>query len=151
MMQFFDARPADEGRSFLSKRGGGNKLGEQVFDARVSIHSDPWDPEVPGPALGRRRPPREKMALVDKGKVANLDLLALLGPEGKGKRAMGRPAISSWPAARSRRTNWCAARSSGILVTRTWYIRMVDPQTVLLTGLTRDGTFYIEDGEISTR
>ena len=36
----------------------------------------------------------------------------------------------------------------GILVTRTWYIRMVDPQTVLLTGLTRDGTFYIEDGQI---
>jgi predicted Zn-dependent protease len=36
----------------------------------------------------------------------------------------------------------------GVLVTRTWYIRMVDPQTVLLTGLTRDGTFYIENGEI---
>jgi len=36
----------------------------------------------------------------------------------------------------------------GILVTRTWYIRLVDPQTVLLTGLTRDGTFYIENGEI---
>ena len=36
----------------------------------------------------------------------------------------------------------------GILVTRTWYIRMVDPQTVLLTGLTRDGTFYIENGQI---
>ncbi len=36
----------------------------------------------------------------------------------------------------------------GILVTRTWYIRMVDPQTVLLTGLTRDGTFYIENGEL---
>jgi predicted Zn-dependent protease len=35
-----------------------------------------------------------------------------------------------------------------VLVTRTWYIRMVDPQTVLLTGLTRDGTFYIENGEI---
>jgi predicted Zn-dependent protease len=36
----------------------------------------------------------------------------------------------------------------GILVTRTWYIRMVDPQTVLLTGLTRDGTFYIENGQL---
>ena len=36
----------------------------------------------------------------------------------------------------------------GILVTRNWYIRLVDPQTVLLTGLTRDGTFYIENGEI---
>src|SRR3546814_5506962 len=41
-----------------------------------------------------------------------------------------------------------ASTRRGILVTRTWYIRMVDPQTVLLTGLTRDGTFYIEDGEI---
>jgi len=36
----------------------------------------------------------------------------------------------------------------GVLVTRTWYIRSVDPQTLLYTGLTRDGTFFIEDGEI---
>jgi len=36
----------------------------------------------------------------------------------------------------------------GILVTRLWYIREVDPQTLLYTGLTRDGTFYIENGEI---
>jgi predicted Zn-dependent protease len=36
----------------------------------------------------------------------------------------------------------------GILVTRFWYIRSVDPQTLLLTGLTRDGTFYIENGKI---
>ena len=41
-----------------------------------------------------------------------------------------------------------ASTKKGILVTRTWYIRMVDPQTVLLTGLTRDGTFYIENGKI---
>jgi predicted Zn-dependent protease len=41
-----------------------------------------------------------------------------------------------------------ASTERGILVTRTWYIRMVDPQSLLLTGLTRDGTFYIEDGEI---
>lgn len=36
----------------------------------------------------------------------------------------------------------------GILVTRAWYIRTVDPQTQLYTGLTRDGTFFVEDGEI---
>ena len=36
----------------------------------------------------------------------------------------------------------------GVLVTRLWYIRQLDPQTLLYTGLTRDGTFYIEDGEI---
>ena len=38
MFNFFDARAADEGRSFLSKKGGGNKIGEQVFDPRVNIH-----------------------------------------------------------------------------------------------------------------
>ena len=36
----------------------------------------------------------------------------------------------------------------GILVTRFWYIRAVDPQTLLYTGLTRDGTFYVENGQI---
>jgi predicted Zn-dependent protease len=36
----------------------------------------------------------------------------------------------------------------GVVVTRTWYIRMVDPQSLLLTGLTRDGTFYVENGKI---
>jgi predicted Zn-dependent protease len=41
-----------------------------------------------------------------------------------------------------------ANTKKGVLVTRTWYIRLVDPQSVLLTGLTRDGTFYIENGKI---
>ncbi len=39
-------------------------------------------------------------------------------------------------------------RYRGVLVTRTWYIRSVDPQTLLYTGLTRDGTFWVEEGEI---
>ncbi|MGJ3627512.1 metallopeptidase TldD-related protein [Sphingomonas sp. MMS24-JH45] len=46
MMNFFDARSADEGRSFLSKKGGGNKLGEQVFGPQVNITTDPWDPQA---------------------------------------------------------------------------------------------------------
>jgi len=41
-----------------------------------------------------------------------------------------------------------ASTKKGIVVTRTWYIRSVDPQSVLLTGLTRDGTFYVENGKI---
>ena len=47
MLYGFDARQADEGRSFLSKKGGGNKLGEKLFDERVNIWADPWDPDVP--------------------------------------------------------------------------------------------------------
>jgi predicted Zn-dependent protease len=62
MMFGFDARQADEGRSFLTKKGGGNRLGEKVYDERVSIHSDPWVPEasvVPwdGEGLAREKTP----------------------------------------------------------------------------------------------
>ena len=47
MMFFFYARQADEGRSFLSKKGGGTKLGEQFYDPRVNLRADPWDPDAP--------------------------------------------------------------------------------------------------------
>src|SRR5690606_21756535 len=46
LMFFFDARQADEGRSFLSKKGGGTRLGEQLYDPRVNIYADPWHPEA---------------------------------------------------------------------------------------------------------
>ena len=90
MMRFFDAREADEGRSFLSKRGGGNRLGEQVFDPRVSIHTDPWDATVPVMPWDSEGRPREKMALVDKGKVTQLDYSRYWAKR-KGARDMGRP------------------------------------------------------------
>ncbi len=53
MLFAFSARQADEGRSFLAKKGGGTRMGEQVFDERVTIYADPRDPRVPA-ALGRR-------------------------------------------------------------------------------------------------
>ena len=149
MMNFFDARQADEGRSFLSKKGGGNKLGEQVFDPRVNICADPWDPRRAGAAVGRRRPAaREACRSSRTARSSRPAVLALLGEEeGQARRRpAGQPA--SWPAATSPPRELIAGTQKGILVTRTWYIRMVDPQTVLLTGLTRDGTFYIENGEI---
>ena len=54
MFGAFDARQADEGRSFLSKKGGGNRLGEKLVDERVNVWSDPWDPDVPVRAVGQR-------------------------------------------------------------------------------------------------
>ena len=147
MMRFFDARQADEGRSFLSKKGGGNRLGEQVFDPRVSIHADPWDPVIPVLPWDGEGLPREKMALVDKGKVANLEY-SRYWAKLKDKRAMGSPGNIIMAGGAKSTDELVRGTKKGILVTRTWYIRMVDPQTVLLTGLTRDGTFYVEDGEI---
>jgi predicted Zn-dependent protease len=146
-MRFFDAREADEGRSFLSKRGGGNRLGEQVFDPRVSIHTDPWDataPVMPWDSEGR---PRAKMALVDKGKVTQLNYSRFWAKRA-GARDVGRPGNTLMAGGDKSTADLVKSTKRGILVTRTWYIRMVDPQTVLLTGLTRDGTFYVEDGAI---
>jgi predicted Zn-dependent protease len=147
MLFSFDARRADEGRSFLSKKGGGNRLGEQLFDPRVSIHADPWDPAVPVLPWDEEGRPREKMAIVDKGKVVYLDY-SRYWAKLKGARDVGRPGNILMAGGDKSTADLVRGTQRGILVTRTWYIRMVDPQTVLLTGLTRDGTFYVEDGEI---
>ena len=147
MMGGFDARQADEGRSFLSKKGGGNRLGEQVFDPRVSISADPWDPDAPVLPWDGEGLPREKMMIVDKGKVANLEYSRFWAQK-QGKVAKGSPGNLLMAGGSKSTMDLVRSTERGILVTRTWYIRMVDPQTVLLTGLTRDGTFYIENGVI---
>ena len=147
MMFGFDARRADEGRSFLTKKGGGSKLGEQVFDPRVSIHSDPWDKDAPVLPWDEEGLPREKMPIIDKGKVSYLQY-SRYWAKLKGKKAVGQPGNLIMAGGSKSTAELIKGTQKGILVTRTWYIRMVDPQTVLLTGLTRDGTFYIENGEI---
>ena len=147
MMNFFDARAADEGRSFLSKKGGGNKLGEQVYDPRVSLHSDPWDDDVPVLPWDGQGLPRERMPIVTKGKVEALNY-SRYWAQRQGKRAVGRPGNLIMAGGTKSTADLVRETAKGVLVTRTWYIRMVDPQTVLLTGLTRDGTFYIENGQI---
>ena len=147
MMNFFDARSADEGRSFLSKKGGGNKIGEQVYDPRVSLHSDPWDEDVPVLPWDGQGLPRERMPIVTKGKVEALNYSRYWAQK-QGKRAVGRPGNLIMAGGTKSTADLVRETAKGVLVTRTWYIRMVDPQTVLLTGLTRDGTFYIENGQI---
>lgn len=147
MMGGFDARQADEGRSFLTKKGGGNRLGEQVFDSRVSLHADPWDPAASVLPWDGEGLPREKMSIIDKGKVAYLEYSRYWAKQ-KGKEAKGSPGNLIMAGGTKSTMDLVKGTQKGILVTRTWYIRMVDPQTVLLTGLTRDGTFYIENGEI---
>jgi predicted Zn-dependent protease len=147
MMYFFDARQADEGRSFLSKKGGGNKLGEQVYDPRVSIWADPWDAEAPVMPWDDEGLPRQRMAIIDKGKVAALNYSRYWAKQ-QGKPETATPGNLLMAGGDKSTADLVRGTEKGILVTRTWYIRMVDPQTVLLTGLTRDGTFYIENGEI---
>ena len=147
MMNFFDARSADEGRSFLSKQGGGNKIGEQIMDPRVNIYTDPWHPLCPALPWDGDGLPREKTAIIENGKVANLEYSRYWSQK------QGKPEKAGWgnvimEGGTKSTADLIAGTERGILLTRTWYIRMVDPQTVLLTGLTRDGTFYIENGQL---
>jgi predicted Zn-dependent protease len=143
----FDARSADEGRSFLSKKGGGNRYGEKMFDERVTIHTDPWDTRVAALPWDGDGLAREKMPIITKGRIDHLDYSRYWAQK-QGKAATGQPGNLIMAGGDKTTLDLVRTTKKGVLVTRTWYIRMVDPQTVLLTGLTRDGTFYIEDGEI---
>jgi len=142
-----DARQADEGRSFLSKPGGQTRLGEKLVDERVNIYSDPQNLELPtSPWTGDGRA-QEKVSWIEKGVVKNLTW-SRYWAEKKGVKAIPNPDAAIMDGGTKSLEELIKGTKKGILVTKLWYIRSVDPQTLLLTGLTRDGTFYIENGEI---
>ncbi len=144
----FDARQADEGRSFLSKAGGGSKKGEKIVDERVSIWSDPADPRGPtAPWAGDGRP-RKKTMWIENGVVKNL-YSSRYWAQKTNIEALPFPSNMIMAGGTASTEDLIKDTKRGLLVTRTWYIRLVDPQTVLLTGLTRDGLFMIEDGKLT--
>jgi predicted Zn-dependent protease len=148
MFMGFDARSADEGRSFLSKKGGANRLGDKLFDDQVNIWADPWNPDVPVlPWDDRSMLARKRQDIIKNGKVAALGYSQYWAKK-KGVTPTGMPGNFIMAGTDKSTAELIANTKKGVLVTRTWYIRMVDPQSVLLTGLTRDGTFYIENGKI---
>lgn len=142
-----DGRSADEGRSFMSKAGGGTRLGEKLVDERVTIYSDPWNPDLPTSTWAGDGRPQEKVTWVDKGVMKNL-FYSRYWAQKQGVKAVPQPDAIVMEGGTQSLEDLIKSTEKGILVTRLWYIREVDPQTVLQTGLTRDGTFYIENGQI---
>ncbi|MEX2179780.1 MAG: metallopeptidase TldD-related protein [Gemmatimonadaceae bacterium] len=144
------ARNADEGRSFFSKPGGGNKIGEKVLDARVTIQSDPMSAETPGSPFSGDGTPNRPRVWIENGVVKNLSydrywaqrqgMEPTGGGFGMGLKMLGGNATLE---------EMIASTERGILCTRFWYIRGVDQRTILFTGLTRDGTFLIENGRVT--
>jgi predicted Zn-dependent protease len=158
MLFAMNARQADEGRSFLSKKGGGTKLGEKIVDERVNIYTDPWNEEVPvsnwagggggfGGGGGSAGLARKKMDLIKNGTVANM-IYDRYWASQKNMEATPFPGNRIMEGGNASIEDMIKDTKKGVLVTRFWYIRAVDPQTLLYTGLTRDGTFYIENGKI---
>lgn len=149
MVNAMDARTADEGRSFFSKQGGGNKIGERVVDPRISITSDPSDPNAPMLIFNGQGLPNRRMAWVENGTVANLGY-GRFWAQRQGKEPTGFADGWSMSGGTSSIEEMIRSTERGLLVTRLWYIRGVDPRTILFTGLTRDGTFLIENGQITS-
>ncbi|SDK45605.1 TldD/PmbA family protein [Microbulbifer yueqingensis] len=148
MMYGYEARSADEGRSFMSKKGGGNRLGEKMFDKRVHIYSDPTDPNVPGtPWAAEDHMALERIDWIKGGVATNMPRSRYWAEKNE-QEAVPSPTNLIMVGGDKSTEELIKNTRRGILVTRTWYIRMVDPQSLLLTGLTRDGTFYIENGKI---
>jgi len=147
MARSFNARSADEGRSFMSKEGGGNKLGEKIVDERINIYSDPLNNEVPTSTWSGSGLPLKRTQWLENGVVKNL-FYSRFWAEKKGVTPMPFPGNIIMEGGSESREELIRSTKRGILVTRMWYIRNVDPQTLLYTGLTRDGTYYIEDGRI---
>ena len=142
-----DARSADEGRSFFSKPGGKTKLGEKIVDEAVTFYSDPNHPELPASPWSADGQAQQKLKWIDKGVVKNLAYSIFWAKE-KGVKPVPFPNNMIMDGGKASLEEMIKSTKRGILVTKLWYILPVDPQTLLLTGLTRDGTFYIENGKI---
>jgi predicted Zn-dependent protease len=143
------ARSADEGRSPFSKAGG-NRIGEKVADERVTLYSDPADPGLLSAPFDVRGLPIGRMVWIDKGILRNLAYTRFWA-EKQGVRPTGGPLAGGLALAGGTKSTEqiIAGCARGILVTHFFYIRSLDPRTVLQTGLTRDGTFLIENGKIT--
>ena len=155
------ARNADEGRSFFSKAGGGNKIGMKVVDERVTLLTDPDDSPSTSGGFDGDGMPLEKVVWIENGVVKTLNYdrfwaqkqgvrptRAGGGGSGGGGFGGGGRALRMLGGTTST-ADMIKGTERGILVTRFWYIRPTDPRTISFTGLTRDGTFLIENGTVT--
>jgi predicted Zn-dependent protease len=148
MANAFDARSAEEGRSAFSKRGGGTRLGEKIVDERVSFLSDPADPAVLGAPFTDEGQPLPRQLWVENGVLKNL-VYSRYWAQRKGVEPTGSPQSLTVTGGTQSLDEIIAETERAVLVTRFWYIRPVNPRTLLFTGLTRDGTFLVENGKIT--
>jgi predicted Zn-dependent protease len=147
----FSATAIRDGRSFLNDR-----IGKKVFGGNIAIHDDVCHPLQSGAPFDGEGVPRLRLTLVDGGVVRDIaysrqaGALAGAAPTGHGfpiPNEFGEaPANIVVAGGDSSVEKMLASTERGILVTRFWYIREVDPYEKIFTGMTRDGTFLVEDG-----
>ena len=153
----FSARAADEGRSAFSKPGGGTRIGETVMDERVTLYSDPTDPDLLGVPFDVEGFPLKRTVWIEKGVLRNLSYTRYWADRQKAQPTgtsiyNGASNVTGGGLKMTGGTRTTeeliAGCERGVLITHFFYIRSLEPRTVLYTGLTRDGTFLIEKGKV---
>ena len=156
-----DGRGAQEGRNALSAPGGGTRVGERLTDLPLTLYSDPFAPGLECSPFMHTAVASERMSLFDNGMdIGRVDWIrdgtisALAYPRAAAAEFGTSPAVPADNLLMTGGTkdlaDMVAATERGLLLTTLWYIRTVDPITLLLTGLTRDGVYLIEDGEVTS-
>jgi predicted Zn-dependent protease len=156
------AKEAAEGRTVFSKAGGGTRVGERLSGLPVTLSSDPALPGLQCAPFVIAHTSGPDLSVFDNGLpiaatpwIASGELSALSSSRHSASLA-GLPATPgadnlafSLPDAAVTLPDMIASTKRGLLLTCLWYIREVDPQTLLLTGLTRDGVYLVENGEVT--
>jgi predicted Zn-dependent protease len=154
MFPDFSATAIRDGRSFLNDR-----IGKKIFGENITIHDDAAHPLQSGAPFDGEGVPRSRLTLVERGVVREIaysrQAAALAGavPTGHGfplPNEFGEaPANIVVSGGKTSLDQMVTSTDQGILVTRLWYIREVDPYEKIFTGMTRDGTFLIEGGRVT--
>ena len=155
------ARTAHEGQSVYSRRGGGTRVGEQIARSGVDLYSDPAFPGLDCAPFAVAVTSDNERSVFDNGlpltrthwiRDGRLESLLQTRHSAAMTKQLVTPAIDNLVldvGGAGQTADLVAGTERGLLLTCLWYIRQVDPQVLLLTGLTRDGVYLIEDGEIT--
>lgn len=150
----FAATAVADKRSCFSGR-----VGKELFGKNITITDDAYHPHQLGSPFDGEGMPRQKVVLVDRGVVKNL-----VYSRASAKRAGTKPTGHGFPlpneygeaplnlvveGGKTSVEQMIASTDRGLLVTRLWYIREVDPYEKVMTGMTRDGLFLVERGKIA--
>ncbi|BBX73033.1 TldD/PmbA family protein [Mycobacterium shinjukuense] len=153
-------RGAQEGRTAFSAPGGGTRVGERLTDLPLTLFSDPMAPGLACTPFVAVSNSSETQSVFDNGmEIAHVEWIrdgvinALAYPRATAAKFDAPVAVAAdnlvMTGGSTELADMIAATERGLLLTTLWYIREVDPTTLLLTGLTRDGVYLIEDGEVT--
>jgi predicted Zn-dependent protease len=161
MMWVSGGRDAFEGQSVFSKKGGGTRVGEKLSNVGLQLFSTPTHPVLAGSPFVSASTSSSFTSVFDNGqKQSQVDwikdgvLQSLVQTRASAKLTslpytpLGDNLIMSVDGGSGKLEDLVKKVDDGLLLTTLWYIRMVDPNSLLLTGLTRDGVYYVKNGEV---